>query len=181
MNSVDASSSASLVDVLEQIRLIAECGIDFIEISGGSYEDPSFMTLASPAPVITKKSTLQREAFFLEFAQAVRKEFPKLVLMVTGGFRTRTGMEAALVSGACDLVGIGRPAAVKPRLPKEIILNTTDVTVEKAHVILRPVKVPFFIKHFPLKVVGAGANTRFYTKQIQRMGSGLEPLDGLIA
>src|ERR1700742_2328259 len=32
MNSVDAASSESVSDVIEQIRLIVECGIDFIEI-----------------------------------------------------------------------------------------------------------------------------------------------------
>jgi hypothetical protein len=30
--------------------------------------------------------TLEREAYFLEFATEVRKRFPDLVLMVTGGF-----------------------------------------------------------------------------------------------
>jgi 2,4-dienoyl-CoA reductase-like NADH-dependent reductase (Old Yellow Enzyme family) len=181
MNSVDAAASESIDDVLEQIRLIAECGIDFIEISGGTYEDPKMMTVAPiTTPGTTKESTLKRESFFLEFAQAVRKEFPSLLLMVTGGFRTRVGMEAALASGGCDLVGIGRPATVKPRLPKEVILNT-DVPDEKAHVALTPIQVPFLIKHFPLKQVGAGAATKFYADQIQRMGTGLEPLDGIIA
>ncbi|TVY85843.1 NADH-dependent flavin oxidoreductase, partial [Lachnellula willkommii] len=116
LNSVDAATSESLSDVMAQIRLVAGCGIDFIEISGGSYENPLMMSAdrgsdsAAPLANAVKQSTALRESFFLEFAQTVRKEFPRLVLMVTGGFRTRVGMEQALESGGCDLIGIGRPA-----------------------------------------------------------------------
>lgn len=83
LNSVDASTSESLDDVIAQIRLIAEAGIDFIEISGGSYENPR-MGADAVIPSNPKKSTALRESFFLEFAKTVRQEFPKLVLMVTG-------------------------------------------------------------------------------------------------
>jgi 2,4-dienoyl-CoA reductase-like NADH-dependent reductase (Old Yellow Enzyme family) len=185
MNSVDAASADSLSDVMDQIKLIAECGIDFIEISGGSYENPRMMAEPQSATNSTptdssqdsKLKTSQRESFFLEFAKAVRENFPSLVLMVTGGFRTRIGMEAALQSGNCDLIGIGRPAAVIPRLPKEIILNTEQVPDEKAQVALAPVPVPFLIKHSPVKQVGAGLQSQYYASQIHRMGEGLEPID----
>lgn len=70
-------------------------------------------------------STAAREAFFLEFAKAVRKEFPHILLMVTGGFRSRLGLEHAVATGACDLVGIGRPSVLQPKLPKDIIFNTS--------------------------------------------------------
>jgi 2,4-dienoyl-CoA reductase-like NADH-dependent reductase (Old Yellow Enzyme family) len=39
-NSVDASQSVSLEETLEQVELIRDAGIDFLEISGGTYEDP---------------------------------------------------------------------------------------------------------------------------------------------
>ncbi|KAL1641522.1 hypothetical protein SLS58_006027 [Diplodia intermedia] len=81
--------------------------------------------------------TAAREAFFLDFAKSIRSHFPSLTLMVTGGFRTRLGMEAAVsggttattaggaddVSSACDLVGIGRPAVLQPSAPRDVILN----------------------------------------------------------
>lgn len=187
MNSVDAASSESLDDVIEQIRLIAECGIDFIEISGGTYEDPKMAVEALTPSINTKESTVnikestsQRESFFLEFAKTARKEFPSLILMVTGGFRTRVGMEAALASGGCDLVGIGRPATTRPKLPKEIILNT-DIPDEKAHVALAPYKAPWLVRHIPIKQVGTGAQSAYYGSQIQRMGEGLEPIDTIIS
>jgi 2,4-dienoyl-CoA reductase-like NADH-dependent reductase (Old Yellow Enzyme family) len=41
LNSADHQRGANLDDVMEQIALINEAGVDFIEISGGSYEDPT--------------------------------------------------------------------------------------------------------------------------------------------
>ena len=52
-------------------------------------------------------STVAREAFFLDFAKAIREKFRSVPLMVTGGFRTRQGMEAALREDACDIIGLG--------------------------------------------------------------------------
>lgn len=39
LNSAD-HSSASFDDTMTQIKLLGEAGIDFLEVSGGSYEDP---------------------------------------------------------------------------------------------------------------------------------------------
>lgn len=189
LNSVDASGSESIDDTLEQIRLIVDAGIDFIEISGGTYESAMMMAEPEPdapeksAPVAVKKSTAERESFFLSFAQAVRAKFPKVVLIVSGGFRTRIGMEEALQSGGCDLIGIGRPAAVLPRLPKEIILNE-EVKDEDASVKLKPLpqsKAAGYLEFLlPMKTVGAGMQSAYYAKQIQRIGNGLEPVDSRI-
>ncbi len=172
LNSVDASTE-TLADVLEQIGLIEDAGIDFMELSGGTYSSPEMMKEPESRP---KGSTLKREAFFLEFAQTVREHFPKLTLMVTGGFRTRIGIESALNSGACDLIGIGRPGAVLPHLPKDIILNET-VKDEDASVVLKPLVLPMWINWTPITAVGAGYQSYYYASQIQRMGKGLQPID----
>src|SRR3546814_16005712 len=42
-------------------------------------------------------------------------------LMVTGGFRTRAGIEEALDSGAVDVVGLGRPLCGEPDLPQRLL------------------------------------------------------------
>lgn len=39
-NSVDHQSESELKDCIEQLREIVDAGIDFLEVSGGSYEDP---------------------------------------------------------------------------------------------------------------------------------------------
>ncbi|KAF7928933.1 uncharacterized protein EAE97_009775 [Botrytis byssoidea] len=171
VNSVDAASNESLEDSMEQIRCIVEAGVDFIEISGGSYENPRMMGEPSSAP-----TTSSRESFFLEFAQTVRKQFPSVLLMVTGGFRTRVGMEEALKSGGCDLIGIARPAAVIPKLPNEIILNK-DIPDEEANITLKPLSPPFLVRHMPVKQVGAGYQSMYYSSQIQRMAQGMAPVN----
>jgi len=44
-NSADARQSESVNETLEQIQLVVDAGIDFLEISGGSYEDPIVRSL----------------------------------------------------------------------------------------------------------------------------------------
>jgi 2,4-dienoyl-CoA reductase-like NADH-dependent reductase (Old Yellow Enzyme family) len=70
--------------------------------------------------------TIAREAFFQDFAQRARSSVEaansKMVLIVTGGLRTRKGMADAIQRGKVDSVGIGRPACLYPDLPL-IILN----------------------------------------------------------
>ena len=68
--------------------------------------------------------TQAREGFFIETSKRIRAEFPDLIIILTGGFRSRPGIQAALESGACDLVGIGRPAIKYPHLPKDIVFNS---------------------------------------------------------
>jgi 2,4-dienoyl-CoA reductase-like NADH-dependent reductase (Old Yellow Enzyme family) len=79
-------------------------GLDLLEISGGNYEAPAI--LRGPD---WKESTAVREAYFLEFAADIKAAMPKTPLMVTGGFRSRDVMNAALQGGHCDVIGIGRP------------------------------------------------------------------------
>ena len=40
LNSVDHQSASEMRDCLEQLHAIASSGVDFVEISGGSYENP---------------------------------------------------------------------------------------------------------------------------------------------
>lgn len=40
LNSADRQSPEELQACLEQLRLIAEAGVDFVEVSGGTYENP---------------------------------------------------------------------------------------------------------------------------------------------
>jgi 2,4-dienoyl-CoA reductase-like NADH-dependent reductase (Old Yellow Enzyme family) len=105
-----------------------------------------------------KASTLQREAFFLDFAKIIRERFPNLILMVTGGFRTRGAMEEAIATGVCDLIGLARPAAVMPRLPREVILNE-KVDDSEAQLWLKPVATPALLKMLPVKSITAGNET----------------------
>ncbi len=113
LNSADFQKGGfSEEDSIAVFKALDALGIDFIEISGGTYEAPVMTGTKKIKPAAKKASTVLREAYFLEFAEKVRSQV-KTVLMVTGGFRTRAGMDAALASGACDLIGIARPLAVE--------------------------------------------------------------------
>lgn len=99
------------------IHALAEAGIDLIEISGGTYEAPA---MSGGLAETKKASTVAREAYFLEFAEKVRASI-KVPLMVTGGFRSATAMNAALRCGALDVVGLARLLAIDPEAPAALL------------------------------------------------------------
>ncbi|PKS08628.1 hypothetical protein jhhlp_005015 [Lomentospora prolificans] len=148
-------SQSELEDCLEQAALIAAQGLDFVEISGGSYEDPLMMNGGRETVVEVSKSTAARESFFLDFAREMRKKLPNTILMVTGGFRSRAGMEAALEEGACDIVGIARPAVINPALPKNIIFNPA-LSGDEARVDAKRIHAPWIVKKLGPRSIGAG-------------------------
>ncbi|KAL6793288.1 FMN-linked oxidoreductase [Trichoderma sp. SZMC 28013] len=162
LNSADFKDKEQLAACIEQLTEITDAGVDFLEISGGSYEDPSMMQESRSA------STLAREAFFLDFAKEIRDRFRHVPLMVTGGFRTREGMEAALREDACDIVGIGRPAALNPYLPKNLIFNK-EVKSEDARAYTRKAPDLLLPKLLGVKVMAGGAETSWYMKQMRSM------------
>lgn len=114
-------------DCVEVVRWLNDTSLDLLELSGGSLEQPKMMGLQFQEEGIDARpeSTRQREAYFLDFAANVQAA-ATMPLMVTGGFRTRKGMEAALAVGELDLVGLGRPLIVDPDLPAKLIAGTAD-------------------------------------------------------
>lgn len=116
----------------------------------------------------TAKSSA-REAFFLEFSRAVREKFRDIPLVVTGGFRSRRGMEAALEEDACEMVGIGRPAVLNPSLPKNVIFNA-EVRDEDAKLYAKRIEAPWIAKVFGGRAVGAGVES------VSRAGGKLDEL-----
>ncbi|XP_014554676.1 hypothetical protein COCVIDRAFT_39424 [Bipolaris victoriae FI3] len=168
LNSVDVGSAAGMVDCIEQIRVIAEAGIDFLEISGGSFEDPTFNT--GPSADARKASSVAREAFFIEFAEAVRAQFPYVPLMVTGGFRSRHGMEAALADNSCDLIGVARPAVMNPLLPRTLILNP-ETRHQDAFQRVKRIPPGKATQYLGIKLLGVAPERDWYTKQIKLIGS----------
>lgn len=139
---------------------LADAGVDLIEISGGTYEAPA-MSGALQQP--QKTSTVAREAYFLAFAEKVRAKVT-VPLMVTGGFRTAEGMNAALRSGALDLVGVARLLAIDPDAPAAL-LRGRDSTQR-----VRPITTG--IK--PVDRMGL-MEILWYTRQLKRIAEGGSP------
>ena len=115
------------VECLEVVRWLNEESVDLLEISGGTYEQPRLLGAEGRAEdaVPLRPSTLAREAYFLDYATAIR-QVARMPVMVTGGFRSRTAMEAALASGDCDVIGLGRPLCWKPDFPRQLLAGETD-------------------------------------------------------
>jgi 2,4-dienoyl-CoA reductase-like NADH-dependent reductase (Old Yellow Enzyme family) len=106
-------------DSLTVIKALELEGVDILEISGGTYESPRVFGQGVGGKVSTlKKSTVDREAYFLDFAKKARAA-TNMPLVVTGGFRTTKGMNTALESGDLDLVGLGRPMTLDADLPNK--------------------------------------------------------------
>lgn len=147
-------------EVISVFKAIDEAGIDLIEISGGTYEAPA---MAGAKSSQRKESTIAREAYFLDFAEKIRKEV-KCKLMVTGGFRTVKGMNAALESGACDFIGIARPLAVETDLTNRLIAGQ-DVKYA-----ISPIKtgIPFVDKMAIMEII-------WYAAQFKAIGEGKAP------
>ena len=99
-------------------------GLDLIEISGGTYENPSMTGLGMGSGKDGK------EAYFVEFAKTISSELT-MPLVVTGGFRSGSAMNAALESGATDMIGLARPLAVYPDLPNKLMEDNDHETTLK--------------------------------------------------
>lgn len=147
-------------DVITVFKAIDAAGIDIIEISGGTYEAPA---MAGAKAEKRKASTIAREAYFLEFAEKIRQHVA-CKLMVTGGFRTVEGMNAALESGACDFIGIARPLAVEVDLTDRLIAGY-DVRYAVNQI---KTGIPFVDKMAIMEII-------WYAAQFKAIGQGKKP------
>ncbi|MBA5689100.1 NADH:flavin oxidoreductase/NADH oxidase family protein [Rugamonas apoptosis] len=140
---------------LATVQAMADAGIDLVEISGGTYETG----VAQPQ----KASSAAREAYFIEFAEKVRAAV-RVPLMVTGGFRTAAGMDAALRSGAVDVVGVARLMAIDPDAPQALLQGRDSAQR------VRPIKTG--IKQIDRLGV---MEVLWYELQVKRIANGREP------
>jgi 2,4-dienoyl-CoA reductase-like NADH-dependent reductase (Old Yellow Enzyme family) len=116
----------SHAECLQVVEWLNGESLDLLEISGGTYEQPRLIGAEGRAgdAVPVRESTRAREAYFLDYAEAIRA-VARMPLMVTGGFRSRQAMEAAL-AGACDVIGLGRPLCWQPDFPRRLLARELD-------------------------------------------------------
>jgi len=131
LNSADFQRGGfAFEESLQVARWLEAEGLDLLEISGGSYEQPRMMDLDGMEEVEDQKvpaSTAAREAYFVDFAKAMKAELKRLPLMVTGGFRTRAAMDHALATGGADLIGLGRPLCGAPYACNDLLNGAADI------------------------------------------------------
>ena len=146
--------------------------VDLLEISGGTYEQPRLLNVDGIEPVedqSVKASTKAREAYFVDFAQAMRKELT-MPLMVTGGLRRLDAMEDALESGSADVVGIGRPLCGMPKAMNELLAGTAELPRFENQLSLLPPWLKFLEGINLFKTVGTFATQYWYYEQISILG-----------
>lgn len=180
LNSTDFQKGGfTIEECLRVVRLLNETDIDLLEISGGSYEQPGMVGHRGRVENYdpdTRASTIEREAYFLEYAGAVR-DVATMPLMVTGGFRSRRVMEQALADndGDADVIGLGRPLITDPHFVKRLFEGTTEAAepIERNLTLGRGLFGPQS-RWFLMKALNAFGMIGWYYMQILRLGDGRE-------
>lgn len=160
--------------------MLSKAGIDLLEISGGTYEQPKLLgydkvSVNPKRNQFIKNSTIARESYFLSYAENISSAID-IPLMVTGGFRSRKGMEAALSSQVCQMIGIARPLCSDPLAIKKIMDGEIDnLPVYEEKLSIGPwwlsKKSPFRI----IQAINAFSSQAWFYMQIRRMSQGLNP------
>lgn len=121
LNSADFQKGGfSPEESLQVAQWIGAAGVDFLELSGGTFETPTAYEHRA-----RRDSTIKREAFFLSYAARVKDKL-NIPVMVTGGFRSARVMETALTEGKTDLIGMGRPFIIDAAFPKKLLSGETN-------------------------------------------------------
>jgi 2,4-dienoyl-CoA reductase-like NADH-dependent reductase (Old Yellow Enzyme family)/acyl-CoA-binding protein len=183
LNSADFQRGGMTPEEAQQVALwLEELGVDFLELSGGSYESPAMMfgekgfdemqSLSS----LGKTSTELREGYFLLFAELLKKTVKRMPCMVTGGFRSRLVMEQAILKGSVDLIGIGRPLCGDPECVGKLLRREINELPRWEKII----DLPIYAKWLRYIIVGnllhAGAFQMWTYSSLLRMGDGKKPI-----
>ena len=180
LNSADFQKGGfSHEDAIQVATWLNEEGLDLLEISGGTYEQPHLvgidMGLNPERAEKRRESTIAREAYFLDYAKDIRTVFNG-PLMVTGGFRSTKGMNNALNENACDVIGIARPFCIDPDIANKLLNNNVSETptLEKT-MQLGPgwlgLNSPFSV----IKGINGWGQQAFWCLNLIRMGEDLDP------
>ena len=182
LNSADFQRGGfDFTESLQVAKWLQAAGVDLLEISGGTYEQPRLLNVEGIEPVedqVIAQSTRAREAYFVDFAQAMRKEL-SMPLMVTGGLRRRDAMEGALESGAADVIGIGRPMCVMTDAPKRLLAGAEELPRYEDTLSLLPRWLKPLQKFNLVKTLATFAVQYWYYEQLLIIGETGKPSDDL--
>ncbi|MBY0563122.1 MAG: NADH:flavin oxidoreductase [Hyphomonadaceae bacterium] len=173
LNSADFQRGGfAFEESLRVAEWLQEAGVDLIEISGGTYEQPKLLGIAGLEAEETQKvaaSTAAREAYFVDFAKAM-KQVVRIPLMVTGGFRSRAAMEQALQAGAADVIGLGRPLCVMPDGPKRLLAGLDELPRAEKTLALLPPALSFLNGVKSIRAISGFATQYWFYAQIYALG-----------
>jgi len=180
LNSADFQKGGfSHEDAIQVATWLNEEGLDLLEISGGTYEQPHLvgidMGLNPERAEKRRESTIAREAYFLDYAKDIRTTFNG-PLMVTGGFRSTKGMNNALNENACDVIGIARPFCIDPDIANKLLnSNVSETPTLEKTMQLGPgwlgLNSPFSV----IKGINGWGQQAFWCLNLIRMGEDSDP------
>lgn len=174
LNSADfVKGGFTAEECLSVVQWLNEAGIDLLEVSGGTYERIEFLKIHPDEEI--RDSTRQREAIFLEYAKAI-KAVARMPVMVTGGFRTLDGMEAALTRGQTDMIGLARPFCLDPDFPAQMragLLQRLPIPEDKL-VLGQGYWGPNSHSN-SMRVLNGLCQSSWYYHQIERLAAGQSP------
>lgn len=169
-------------DSLQVAQWLEEAGIDLLEISGGTYEQPKLVGiegLEEEEKQEVAESTAKREAYFADFAIAMQEKV-KIPLMVTGGFRTKATMESVLDKGV-EMIGLGRPLCVWPDIPQQVINGLEQIDDTERDIALFPKWLAFLQKIPMLRIASSFGKMYWYYIQIEAIAKTGKAQDNLTA
>ena len=173
LNSADFQKGGfDFEDSLQVVQWLEQAGVDLIEISGGTYEQPKLLGLQGMEEEEKQEvaeSTMVREAYFVDFALAMQEKV-SIPLMVTGGFRQRLAMEQALESGSADVVGLGRPMCVMTDAPTQLMEGLEELPRYENELSLFPSWLGFLGKVKSLRAMAGFAVQYWFYGQIDAIG-----------
>ncbi len=152
--------------------------LDLLEVSGGTYEQPRLLGFSGRADsaVPERPSTRRREAYFLDYARAI-KAVATMPVMLTGGFRSRAGMCEAIDEGACDVIGLARPLATDPDAPNRLLSGEIEMldTYEQGLRLGRTKWLSGASPILPIKLINVLGSQAWAGQQMLRLADGLAP------
>lgn len=173
LNSADFQKGGfAFEDSLQVAQWLEAASVDLIEISGGTYEQPKLLGIDGMEEEENQNipaSTLMREAYFVDFAMAMRKEL-KIPLMVTGGFRQSIVMKQAIESGGADVIGLGRPMCVMTDAPNQLLNGIDELPRYESQLALFPKWLSWLTKLKILRTVSSFSVQYWYYGQIDSLG-----------
>lgn len=112
LNSADFQRGGfDVEDATKVVEMLSTLDVDFVELSGGSYEAPAMQGRTADG------RTLAREAYFLTFAEQIAQS-ATVPMMTTGGI-SRLDVANKVLNGGIDLVGMASALAFEPDLPNK--------------------------------------------------------------
>jgi 2,4-dienoyl-CoA reductase-like NADH-dependent reductase (Old Yellow Enzyme family) len=105
-------------------RWLEDAGVDWFDISGGTYASPAWRGNIMPE-LLERPSVKANGAYFLAEARNLKRVLARAVLGTTGGWRDAHRMAEAVERGDVDMVGLARPLRVEPDLVNRILRGET--------------------------------------------------------